>query len=90
MENQLIATPDNYAAALKEIDVLMSAKTGTSEGRRLGILADLVQKYEAKHFPMNLRTEVDEGLPIDENITSQPSATPAAVEQPQNENSPIN
>lgn len=74
MENQLIATPEDYAAALKEIDVLMSAKTRTAEGRRLEILAYLVQNYEAKHFPMGLRTEVD-GLPIDENTTSRPSAT---------------
>ena len=75
MEKQFIETPENYAAALKEIDVLMSAEPGTSEGRRLEILVDLVQKYEAKHFPMNLRTEADEGLPIDEEIPGQSSAT---------------
>lgn len=75
MENQVIETPENYAAALKEIDVLMSAEPGTAEGRRLEILADLVQKYEAKHFPMNLHTETDEGLPIDEEIPGWPSAT---------------
>ncbi|MBG6220147.1 MULTISPECIES: hypothetical protein [unclassified Janthinobacterium] len=75
MENQFIETPENYAAALKEIDVLMSAEPGTAEGRRLEILADLVQKYEAKHFSMYLRTEADEGLPIDEEIPGRPSAT---------------
>jgi len=35
MENQFIGKPENYAAALKEIDVLMSAEPGTVEGRRL-------------------------------------------------------
>ena len=60
MENQLIETPENYAAALKEIDALIAAEPGTAEGRRLEILADLVQQYEAKHFPMNLGTGEDE------------------------------
>lgn len=54
METQLIETPEEYAAALKEIEQLMSAEPGTAEGLRLQILAELVQKYEAQHYPMNL------------------------------------
>lgn len=60
METQLIETPGNYAAALKEIDELMSAEPGTAEGRRLEILANLVQEYEAKYFPMNLDIAADD------------------------------
>lgn len=60
METQLIKTPENYAAALKEIDVLMSAEPGTLEGRRLQILAELVQEYEAKHFPIDIPTAADD------------------------------
>lgn len=54
METQIIKTPEDYAAALTEIDALMSAEPGSEEGRRLHILADLVQEYEAKHFTIGL------------------------------------
>nr|WP_315219903.1 hypothetical protein [uncultured Duganella sp.] len=60
MEKQLIKTPENYVAALEEIDALMSAEAGSAEGRRLEILADLVQKYEAKNFPMNPPTTAND------------------------------
>lgn len=50
---QLIETPADYAAAIKEIDALMSAQAGTTEGQRLVCLAKLVQKYEAKLFSID-------------------------------------
>jgi HTH-type transcriptional regulator/antitoxin HigA len=57
METEVIKPPENYASAIKEIDGLMSAEVGTAEGRRLEILANRVQEYEAKHFPMRPATE---------------------------------
>lgn len=38
-----------YEAALAEIEGLISAEPGTSEGDRLDVLATLVQAYEAEH-----------------------------------------
>ena len=54
MEIQKIETPEDYAAALKEIEALMSAKAGTVEGQCLLRLAKLVQAYEAKNFSMDV------------------------------------
>lgn len=51
MEIKPIKTAADHAAALQEIDGLMSAELGTLEGRRLDALATLVETYEAKHFP---------------------------------------
>lgn len=60
METQLIKTQADYAAALNEIDALMSAERGTVQGRRLQVLAKLVQEYEAKYFPIDLPKPIDE------------------------------
>jgi HTH-type transcriptional regulator/antitoxin HigA len=48
MNITLITTAADYAAALKEIDELMSADLGTPAGNRLKALASLVEAYEAK------------------------------------------
>lgn len=53
MEIQKIETPEDYAAALKEIDALMSAQAGTVEGQCLLRLAKLVQEYETKNFSID-------------------------------------
>jgi HTH-type transcriptional regulator/antitoxin HigA len=37
---------------LKEIDGLMDAKPNTSAGRRLDVLARLVDAYESRHYPI--------------------------------------
>jgi HTH-type transcriptional regulator/antitoxin HigA len=57
---QLIETPADYAAAIKEIDALMSAQAGSAEGQRLVWLAKLVQKYETKHFSFDGPTNPSE------------------------------
>ena len=54
-----IRTKTDYRAALKEVESLMSARSGTPEGERLDVLATLVQAYEAKHFPMDLPDPVE-------------------------------
>ena len=59
MEIKPIRTAADHAAALQEIDGLMSAEFGTPEGDRLDVLATLVEAYEARHFPMELSDPID-------------------------------
>lgn len=59
MEIKPIRTAADHAAALQEINGLMSAELGTPEGDRLDVLATLVEAYEAKHFPMELPHPID-------------------------------
>jgi HTH-type transcriptional regulator / antitoxin HigA len=47
-----VRTKRDYSEALKAVEGLMSAKTGTPEGDMLDVLVTLIQAYEAKHFPM--------------------------------------
>ncbi len=49
-----IRTKRDYRRALKEIEALMDAKRGTSEGDRLDVLVTLVEAWEAKHWPIDL------------------------------------
>ena len=48
-----IKTRANYEAAVAEMKRLWGAKSGTPDGDRLDILATLVDRYEAQHFPMD-------------------------------------
>src|ERR671936_1894887 len=48
-----IRTKRDHKSALKEIERLWGAKTGTPEGDRLDVLATLVDAYEAEHYPMD-------------------------------------
>ena len=48
-----IRTKRDHESALKEIERLWGAKTGTPEGDRLDVLATLVDAYEAEHYPMD-------------------------------------
>lgn len=47
-----VRTKRDYNDALKSVEALMNAKSGTADGDALDILVTLVQAYEAKHFPM--------------------------------------
>lgn len=58
MHIQPIKTKRDYARALKVIDTLMDAKSGTENGDRLDVLATLVEAYEAKHFPISAPTPI--------------------------------
>jgi HTH-type transcriptional regulator/antitoxin HigA len=49
-----IKTTADYRAALKEIELLMTAKANTPEGDRLDVLATLVEAYERTHFAIGL------------------------------------
>ncbi len=48
-----IRTKRDHEAALKEIERLWGARTGTAEGDRLDVLATLVDAYEAEHYPID-------------------------------------
>ena len=43
----------DYEAALKEVEKLWGAKSGTPQGDRLDVLATLIDAYEAEHFPID-------------------------------------
>ncbi|MEX1258587.1 MAG: transcriptional regulator [Gemmatimonadota bacterium] len=47
-----IRTEDDYAAALAEVDSLMDAVPGSSEGDRLDVFVTLIEAYEARHWPI--------------------------------------
>ena len=59
MEIKPIRTKADYRAALKEIEALMSARPGSSEGERLDVLVTLVVAYERRHFPMDLPDPIE-------------------------------
>lgn len=54
-----IKTRSDHRTALKEIELLMSARAGTPEGDRLDVLVTLVEAYERKHYPMELPDAVE-------------------------------
>lgn len=54
MEIKPVRSQRDYAAALKMIEQLMSAKRSTPEGDRLDVLVTLVEAYEAKNFVLDL------------------------------------
>ncbi len=54
-----IRTDADHKAALARIDALMDAAAGTPEADELTVLAELVETYEAKRFPIELPTPID-------------------------------
>jgi HTH-type transcriptional regulator / antitoxin HigA len=55
MKNELkpIRTKADYEKALAEVERLWGAKTGTSDGDRLDVLATLIDAYETEHYAMD-------------------------------------
>lgn len=49
-----IRTEEEYEAALARIREIFHAEVGTAEGEELDELADLVESYEDKHYPIGL------------------------------------
>ncbi len=43
----------DHEAALKDVERLWGAKSGTRNGDRLDVLATLIDAYEAEHFPLD-------------------------------------
>ncbi|MCC8997410.1 MAG: transcriptional regulator [Nitrosomonas sp.] len=54
-----IKTDIDYHAALKEVELLMEAKSNTPEGEKLDVLVTLIEAYERKHFPLDLPDPVE-------------------------------
>jgi HTH-type transcriptional regulator / antitoxin HigA len=48
-----IKTKADYEASLAEMEHLWGARSGTSEGNRLDIMATLIDAYENEHYPMD-------------------------------------
>ena len=59
MEIRPIRTKKDYLAALKEIERLFDAQSGTSDGDLLEVLTTLVAVYEEKHHSVPLPNPVD-------------------------------
>jgi HTH-type transcriptional regulator / antitoxin HigA len=53
VELKPIRTEDDYQSALAELERLWGAKSGTSKGDRLDVLATLLDAYEAEHHPID-------------------------------------
>jgi HTH-type transcriptional regulator/antitoxin HigA len=54
-----IRSERDHAAALARIEMLMEAEPGTPAAEELDVLADLVEHYEAKHFPIPKPTPLE-------------------------------
>ena len=59
MEIKPLKTKADHRAALKEVEGLLSAGKGTSDGERLDVLVTLIEAYERKHFPMALPDPIE-------------------------------
>jgi HTH-type transcriptional regulator/antitoxin HigA len=59
MDIKPIRTKHDYEAALRTIESLMTATRNTPEGDRLEVLVTLVERYERKHFPLDLPDPVE-------------------------------
>lgn len=59
MELKPIRTKTEYKAALREIEALFDVPEKTPEADRLEVLAMLVEKYEAKHYPVPAPDPID-------------------------------
>ena len=59
MEIKPVVSKADHRAALKEIESLMSARPGTSDGDRLDVLVTLVEAWEKKRYPMELPDPIE-------------------------------
>lgn len=59
MELKPIKTKTEYKAALREIEVLFDAPEGTPQADKVEVLAMLVEKYEASHYPIAVPDPID-------------------------------
>jgi len=59
MDIKPIKTDNDYRAALKEVEMLMTAESGTPEGEKLDVLVTLIEAYERKHFPLDLPDPIE-------------------------------
>jgi HTH-type transcriptional regulator / antitoxin HigA len=55
MDIVTIKTEPNYKNALEMLEQIFDAKKGTKQGEELEKLATLIEKYEEKHYPIDLK-----------------------------------
>lgn len=48
-----IRTPEDYKNALRDLEVLWGARSGSKDGDRLDVLATLIDAYESQNYPMD-------------------------------------
>ena len=76
MEIRPIKTEADYRAALKEIELRMSAEADTPEGDYLDVLVTLVEAYERIHYPIDFPDPIEaikfrmeqQGLTLDDLV----------------------
>ena len=49
----------SYERAMQRLEEIFDAKLGTSEGDELDVLTTLVERYEARHWPIDLPDPVE-------------------------------
>ncbi len=54
-----IKTEEDYDKALKRLEQIFDAKQGTKEGDELEILSILIEKYEEKHYSIDLPDPIE-------------------------------
>ena len=59
MQLKLIKTKTEYKSALREVEALFDAPEGTPQADKLEVLAMLVEKYEAEHYPIPAPDPID-------------------------------
>lgn len=59
MDIKPIKNDADYRLALKEIETLMMAESGSPEGEKLDVLVTLVEAHERKHYPLDLPDPVE-------------------------------
>jgi HTH-type transcriptional regulator/antitoxin HigA len=59
MDIRPIKTEADYRAALKEVEMMMLAKSDTDDGEKLDVMVTLIEAYEARHFPLDLPDPVE-------------------------------
>lgn len=59
MDIRPIRSAEDHAAALRRIEALWGAEPETPEGDELDVLADLVEHYENRHFPITPMEPID-------------------------------
>lgn len=59
MEIKPIRSAADHEAALRRIENLWGAASGTAEGDELDVLATLVEAYEREHYPIDLPDPIE-------------------------------
>lgn len=54
-----IRSKRDHAAALKEVERLWGAKSGSRDGDRLDVLVTLIEAYEEEHYPIDPPDPID-------------------------------